>query len=96
MARLGSKAHPAVLRVQTEERAQQLFDVCTDRGWDVIVGVEPDMPEDITDMLKLQNPDAFTARRTNLPSRNDPCFCGSGVKFKKCCLSAQLARPNQG
>lgn len=22
-----------------------------------------------------------------LPGRNDPCFCGSGEKFKKCCLS---------
>ncbi|WP_228677580.1 SEC-C metal-binding domain-containing protein [Marinobacter lipolyticus] len=20
-----------------------------------------------------------------MPSRNDPCSCGSGVKFKKCC-----------
>ncbi|EAQ7366869.1 SEC-C domain-containing protein, partial [Salmonella enterica] len=20
------------------------------------------------------------------PGRNDPCFCGSGKKFKKCCL----------
>ncbi|MCV5928645.1 SEC-C metal-binding domain-containing protein, partial [Escherichia coli] len=21
-----------------------------------------------------------------LPGRNDPCQCGSGKKFKKCCL----------
>lgn len=21
----------------------------------------------------------------NLPGRNDPCSCGSGKKFKKCC-----------
>ena len=70
MARLGSKGHPAVIRTQTEERAQLLFETCTARGWDVIVGVEPDMPEDITDMLKLENPDAFTARRPNLRSRS--------------------------
>jgi peptide deformylase len=24
-----------------------------------------------------------------LPGRNDPCYCGSGRKFKKCCLSRQ-------
>ncbi|WP_409241755.1 SEC-C metal-binding domain-containing protein [Bradyrhizobium sp. CB1015] len=24
-------------------------------------------------------------------SRNDPCPCGSGKKFKKCCLNADLA-----
>jgi uncharacterized protein len=23
----------------------------------------------------------------NLPGRNDPCFCGSGKQFKKCCLN---------
>ena len=23
--------------------------------------------------------------------RNDPCYCGSGVKYKKCCGAAQLA-----
>jgi len=21
------------------------------------------------------------------PNRNDPCFCGSGLKYKKCCLN---------
>lgn len=24
--------------------------------------------------------------QANLPGRNEPCFCGSGKKFKKCCL----------
>lgn len=23
---------------------------------------------------------------TELPGRNRPCYCGSGIKFKKCCL----------
>lgn len=22
----------------------------------------------------------------NLPGRNDPCICGSGKKYKKCCM----------
>ena len=25
-------------------------------------------------------------RPVKLPGRNEPCFCGSGKKFKKCCL----------
>ena len=25
--------------------------------------------------------------------RNDPCFCGSGKKFKKCCLGTQAGGP---
>jgi hypothetical protein len=24
--------------------------------------------------------------KSNLPERNEPCLCGSGKKFKKCCL----------
>jgi SEC-C motif-containing protein len=26
------------------------------------------------------------AHRSNTPNRNDPCSCGSGIKYKKCCL----------
>jgi len=25
-------------------------------------------------------------KKENLPGRNEPCFCGSGKKFKKCCF----------
>lgn len=25
--------------------------------------------------------------RAKFPSRNEPCFCGSGLKYKKCCLT---------
>jgi SWIM/SEC-C metal-binding protein len=91
MASLGSKARPAVVKVQTEERAQEILALCDENDWQVIVGMEPDEPEDITDVLKLQNPELFIARRPELPGRNDPCTCGSGVKFKKCCLVRQSA-----
>lgn len=96
MAKLGTKARPAVIRAQTEQRAVELYEHCAARGWNVIVGVEPDKPEDITDMLKLENPDALTLRRQILPGRNDPCLCGSGAKFKKCCLSPQHHDTAQG
>lgn len=26
-------------------------------------------------------------RPRKLPGRNEPCYCGSGKKFKKCCLA---------
>jgi len=28
----------------------------------------------------------MTANTTNRPGRNDLCFCGSGEKYKRCCL----------
>lgn len=86
MTRLGSKKRPAIVRVSTQERAQELVDLCNDRDWHVVVGLEPDEPEDITDVLKLLHPDRFTVRAEQTAGRNDPCPCGSGVKYKKCCL----------
>jgi SWIM/SEC-C metal-binding protein len=92
LAKLGTKQHPAVIRVQSEERATELLSLCEDRGWIVIVGLEPDKPEDITDIERLLSPP--TLAKTKTLGRNDPCSCGSGIKFKKCCLSsAASARP---
>jgi Flp pilus assembly protein TadD len=35
--------------------------------------------------------------RTRPPGRNDPCPCGSGKKYKRCCLSLEEARtPHRG
>lgn len=31
------------------------------------------------------------ARRAERPGRNDPCWCGSGNKYKKCHLGADNA-----
>lgn len=38
-------------------------------------------PAGIMEHLKMQN----QVSRPKLPNRNDPCFCGSGKKFKHCC-----------
>lgn len=89
MAKIGTKKHPAVVRVQTEERAYEVLDYCTERGIQVLVGVEPEKDEDLTDIaLALGAPvPAATQRRAPVKvSRNDPCPCGSGRKYKKCCL----------
>jgi len=83
--KLGTKKNPAVVRVQTPDRAEEIMRLCTSRGWEVIVGVEPDKPEDISDVERLKNPPAPVKRREKV-SRNAPCPCGSGKKYKKCCL----------
>jgi hypothetical protein len=36
--------------------------------------------------------DACVTREQPKPGRNDPCPCGSGIKYKKCCLPADEAR----
>ena len=91
MARLGTTAKPAVVRVQTEARADEIIDLCEEHGWQLIVGVEPDKPEDITDVLKLLTPESFTVRRqAPAVGRNDRCPCASGRKYKHCCLNTPL------
>ena len=93
MAKLGTSKRPAVARVKTMERAGEIMALCEKHGWKVVVGIEPDEPEDISDVERLLNPNKAKgskprAATTDTPKvgRNDPCPCGSGLKFKQCCL----------
>ncbi len=88
MAKLGSDKRPAVVRVNSVTRAEEIVAYCNERGWKVIVGVEPEETEDLADLEKLGG----GTRQTKSPNRseprigrNEPCPCGSGKKYKKCC-----------
>lgn len=87
MAKLGSEKRPVIVRVQDEDRAKEIASICGENGWHFIIGFEPDQPEDISDFEKLINPPEPILNHLKL-GRNDPCFCGSGKKFKKCCVIA--------
>lgn len=92
MAQLGSKKNPAVVHVETQKRAIEIIGLCKKRGWQVIVGLEPDEREDISDVTKLlARPETKIKEIT--AGRNDPCPCGSGLKFKKCCSMKEKAKP---
>ena len=84
MPKLGTKKRPAVVRVATQERAEEIMAICNAQGWQVVVGLEPDEPENISDIERLRNP-PVPLRVEPTTGRNDPCPCGSGNKFKKCC-----------
>ena len=86
MTQLGTSKRPAVVRVQTQARAGEILSVCDRHGWKVIVGIEPDQDEDVSDVERLLHPPE-PARAASSTGRNDPCPCGSGRKFKKCCGS---------
>jgi hypothetical protein len=53
MAQLGSKQRPAIVRVQTEARAQEVASIFAEYGWQFILGIEPDKPENISDLKRL-------------------------------------------
>jgi hypothetical protein len=88
MAKLGTDKRPAVVRVQSEDEALETIDLAQERGWKVIVGVEPDNEEDLSDLRKLMRSDEKPEAKPRLPpkiSGNDYCPCRSGKKFKNCC-----------
>lgn len=85
MAKLvGTKQRPAVVCVQTEERAMELLDLCNKHEIQVIIGVEPDKQEDISDIKRILRPPVPVKAPPRI-GRNDYCPCGSGKKYKKCC-----------
>jgi len=67
------------------ERADDVMAIAERNGGMVIVGVEPDKPENTADLETLMHGGAGPIRRAQTVGRNDPCPCGSGRKFKRCC-----------
>lgn len=86
VAVLGSKSRPAILRVQSEERAQEVTALCSSLGIQFILGIESDKPENIFDLKKAIKylPKALPEKSAKV-SPNDYCPCGSNKKYKKCC-----------
>jgi len=83
-AKLGTEKKPALVSVQTEERLKEVSSIFEEKGWNYIIGLEPDKPEDINDLEVLLNP-PIPMIAENKVGRNEPCPCGSGKKYKKCC-----------
>ena len=82
--KLGTKKRPAVVHVQTEERMKEIASKFEENDWKFTIGLEPDKPEDITDLEILLNPPKTRIAEKKV-GRNEPCPCGSGKKYKICC-----------
>jgi len=84
IAKLGTEKKPAVVNVQTEERLKEVTSIFEENGWRYTIELEPDKPEDIADLEILLNPIKPNIAEKKV-GRNEPCPCGSGKKYKKCC-----------
>jgi SWIM/SEC-C metal-binding protein len=83
-AKLGTEKKPAVVNVQTEERLKEVTLMFEEKSWNYTIELDPEKPEDITDLeILLNTPKATTVEKK--VGRNEPCPCGSGKKYKKCC-----------
>jgi SWIM/SEC-C metal-binding protein len=85
-AKLGTEKNPAIVTVPTKERMKELASVFAENGWSYTIELEPDKPEDISDLDILLNPQKTMIAEDKV-GRNEPCPCGSGKKYKKCCGS---------
>jgi len=98
VAKLGSEKKPICFHAQTERRMGEIAAICEHNGWHFIGKLDPKEPEDIREIEYMLNPGAFKeiprmrismnkpiVMREPKPSRNAPCPCGSGKKYKKCC-----------
>ena len=82
----GSKKYPLALVVTSEERLQEVEALVA--GADLYAQVSIDKTdgavESIAELTSLLNK-VSTVNEDKTPARNDPCSCGSGKKYKKCC-----------
>ncbi|MFC1515815.1 PBPRA1643 family SWIM/SEC-C metal-binding motif protein [Thermodesulfobacteriota bacterium] len=82
--KLGTEKNPAVVNVKTKKRMKEVEKILKKNDWEYTIELDRKKPEDITDLETLLNwPKPITAERK--VGRNDPCPCGSGNKYKKCC-----------
>jgi SWIM/SEC-C metal-binding protein len=83
-AKLGTDKNPAVVHVKTKKRLKEVSSIFEKNGWKYKITLEPKKPEDITDLELLLNPPKTVIAEKKI-GRNEPCPCGSGKKYKKCC-----------
>ena len=83
-AKLGTRKNPAVVHVQTKNRMKEVESMFKEHGWEYTIELDEDEPEDIRDLeILLNTPKTVTIDKKI--GRNEPCPCGSGMKYKKCC-----------
>jgi len=82
--KLGTQKNPAAVNVKTKIRMKEVAKIFEKNGWEYAIELNPDKPEDITDLeILLNRPRPRDAEEK--VGRNELCPCGSGKKHKKCC-----------
>ncbi|MDH5925552.1 SEC-C domain-containing protein [Vibrio lentus] len=80
----GTEESPVNVMVQTEARKTEIETIAAEHSIFVAVSVDAEKEENTLEFDTLLNkPKTMTFEKT--PNRNDPCSCGSGKKYKKCC-----------
>ena len=82
--KIGTEENPLPLIVNSEQRKIELSRCAAEHNVVVDITVDSNATENTEPLdLLIARPSTKTVEKT--PKRNDPCSCGSGKKFKKCC-----------
>ena len=82
----GSKKYPLQLSVGSEQRKAEVAALVAEHALfaDIVVTEDAEAEENIAELMALVNK-TDTVKVDKTPARNEPCACGSGKKYKKCC-----------
>lgn len=84
VVKAGTKEAPLSLVVNSEERKTEIEVLVQENGLVADIEVNTGAVENISELEGLLNKPK-TTRFEKKPNRNEPCPCGSGKKYKKCC-----------
>lgn len=80
----GTEGQPLSLTVCDEVRKAAIEDILQQQGLVGNIEVNPAAEENLQELnVILHKPQTQLVEQK--PQRNDPCSCGSGLKYKKCC-----------
>lgn len=82
----GSEKYPLQLTVCSEQRRAEIAELVAEHKLfaDIHINEDSDGEENVAELMALVNR-AATLTAIKTPGRNEPCSCGSGKKYKKCC-----------
>lgn len=80
----GTAGAPIAVRVNSKARQIELDAILTEQGIIGNITVDAQQAENTSELDALLNKPK-TTRVEKTANRNDPCVCGSGKKYKKCC-----------
>ena len=85
-SKAGSEKYPLALVVTSEARKQEVEALVAEARLYGVVSLDSSegAVESIAELTALINK-KDTVKLDKLPARNEPCVCGSGKKYKKCC-----------
>lgn len=80
----GTEEAPLTLVVNSAERKAEIELIVQENALFANIEVNSEVAENISELEGFLNKPKTTTFDKK-PNRNDPCSCGSGKKYKKCC-----------